>query len=158
MYTADAEAGARSEASVEKFKPGEIDGIVFAPLHRADFEPEVVIIYGNAAQVMRLVAAALFERGGRIASSFAARMDCSDHLVVPLRTGEPQVILPCNGDRIFAGWVDKYVEEWQITPAERPFDQIGWAKDIRDAIRLGQKHGRPVFLFTHDGRMATGRC
>ena len=62
------------------------------------------------------------------------------------------------GDRIFAGWVDKYVQEWQITPAERPFDQIGWAKDIRDAMRLGQKHGRPVFLFTHDGRMAIGRC
>jgi uncharacterized protein (DUF169 family) len=106
MYTANAEAGARSEASVEKFKPGEIEGILFAPLHRADFEPEVVIIYGNAAQVMRLVAAALYKRGGRIASSFAARMDCSDHLVVPLRTGEPQVILPCNGDRIFAGAQD----------------------------------------------------
>jgi len=106
MYTADAESGARSEASVEKFMPGEIEGIVFAPLHRADFDPHVVIIYGNAAQVMRLVAAALYERGGRIASSFAARMDCSDHLVVPLRTDEPQVILPCNGDRIFAGAQD----------------------------------------------------
>jgi uncharacterized protein (DUF169 family) len=106
MYTADEQAGARSEASVEKFKPLEIDGIVFAPLQRADFTPEVVIIYGNAAQVMRLVAAALWKKGGRIQSSFAARMDCSDHLVVPLRTDEWQVILPCNGDRIFAGAQD----------------------------------------------------
>jgi len=37
MYTADAAAGARSEASVEKFKPGEIDGIVFGPLSRAEY-------------------------------------------------------------------------------------------------------------------------
>ena len=106
MYTADESAGARSEASVEKFAPGEFEAIVFAPLHRADFEPHVVIVYGNGAQVMRLVAAALYKRGGRIASSFAARMDCSDHLVVPLHTDAPQVILPCNGDRIFAGAQD----------------------------------------------------
>lgn len=107
MYTADEAAGARSEASVEKFKPGEIDGIVYAALDRADFEPEVVIVYGNAAQVMRMVAAALWRDGGRITSSFAARMDCSDHLVVPLRTNDWQVILPCNGDRIFAGAQDE---------------------------------------------------
>lgn len=107
MYTADAEAGARSEASVAKFSPGEIDGIVFGPLHRADYEPEILILYGNAAQVMRLVAAALYKHGGRVESSFAARMDCSDHLVVPLRTDQAQVILPCNGDRIFAGAQDE---------------------------------------------------
>jgi uncharacterized protein (DUF169 family) len=106
MYTKDEEAGARSEASVEKFAPGEIDAIVFGPLARAEYEPQVVIIYGNAAQVMRLVAAALWKRGGRVASSFAARMDCSDHIVVPLRTDDYQVILPCNGDRIFAGAQD----------------------------------------------------
>jgi len=106
MYTKDEEAGARSEASVEKFKPGEIDAIVFGPLARADYEPHVLIIYGNAAQVMRLVAAALWKNGGRIASSFAARMDCSDHLVVPMRTNDYQVILPCNGVRIFAGAQD----------------------------------------------------
>ncbi|MBC5826024.1 MAG: DUF169 domain-containing protein [Candidatus Eremiobacteraeota bacterium] len=106
MYTADNDAGARSEASVEKFRTGEIDGIVFAPLARADFEPEILIVYGNAAQVMRLVAAAVYKTGGRIRSTFAARMDCSDHLVVPLRSDEPQVILPCNGDRIFAGAQD----------------------------------------------------
>lgn len=106
MYTKDEAAGARSEASVEKFAPGEIDAIVFGPLARAEYEPHVLIIYGNAAQVMRLVAAALWKGGGRIASSFAARMDCSDHLVVPLRTDDYQVILPCNGDRIFAGAQD----------------------------------------------------
>jgi uncharacterized protein (DUF169 family) len=115
MYTADEQAGARTEAAVAKFDPGEIDGIVFGPLARVEFQPDVVIVYGNAAQVMRLVAAALYNHGGRVASSFAARMDCSDHLVVPLRTDEPQVILPCNGDRIFAGAQDEemaYTTPW----------------------------------------------
>ena len=29
---------------------------------------------------------------------------------------------------------------------------------VREAIRLAGKHGRPVFLFTHDGHMNVGRC
>src|SRR5438552_1440589 len=61
-------------------------------------------------------------------------------------------------DRELAAWVEKRVKEWQISAAERPFDQIGWAKDIRDAERLARKHGRPIFLFFHSGQMATGRC
>lgn len=62
------------------------------------------------------------------------------------------------GDRIFAGWVEKHVQGLQLTAQDRRFDDIGWVKDIRDALRLAKKHGRPVFLFTHDGRMAIGRC
>ena len=57
-----------------------------------------------------------------------------------------------------AAWVGKRVEAWQPTADERRFDQIGWAKDVREALRLAKQHDRPVFLFTHDGRMAIGRC
>jgi hypothetical protein len=61
-------------------------------------------------------------------------------------------------DAGLADWVNQRVEEWQPTREERRFDQIGWARDIQSAERLAKEHGRPVFLFTHDGRMATGRC
>ena len=43
-------------------------------------------------------------------------------------------------------------------PEERRLDEIGWSTDIREALRLAKEHQRPVFLFTHDGRMAVGRC
>jgi hypothetical protein len=62
-------------------------------------------------------------------------------------------------DTELLAWVDKRVQDWQPTKDERLFDQIGWAKDIREALRLGQKHNRPVFLFTYDGaNMACYRC
>jgi hypothetical protein len=61
-------------------------------------------------------------------------------------------------DQDLAAWVDQRVKDWQIKPEERPFDAIGWAKDIREAERLAREHQRPVFLFTHDGRMDIGRC
>lgn len=61
-------------------------------------------------------------------------------------------------DKEVAAFVDQRVKAWEPTAAERRFDEIGWAKDIRDAERLAKEHGRLVFLFTHDGHMAVGRC
>lgn len=58
----------------------------------------------------------------------------------------------------FIAWVQKRVQEAQPTKSERKFDQVGWAKDILDAERLAKIHNRPVFLFTHDGRVNWGRC
>lgn len=55
-------------------------------------------------------------------------------------------------------WVAERVAKWQPTERERRWEQIGWAKDIRDAERLAREHNRPVFLFTHDGRLSVGRC
>ena len=55
-------------------------------------------------------------------------------------------------------WVEKRVDDWQPRASERKFDQIGWLRDIRAALALGKQSSRPVFLFTHDGRMAIGRC
>jgi hypothetical protein len=56
------------------------------------------------------------------------------------------------------GWVGKALAERRVTAADRRFDQIGWAQDIRAAIKLGREHNRPILLFTGDGRMNTGRC
>lgn len=55
-------------------------------------------------------------------------------------------------------WVSGRVAEWQPKASERKFDRIGWSTDIRAGLELARKHGRPMFLFTHDGRMAIGRC
>lgn len=57
-----------------------------------------------------------------------------------------------------AAWIDQRVSELQPKESERKIDRIGWAKDIRTALALGRANNRPVFLFTHDGRMGTGRC
>ena len=54
--------------------------------------------------------------------------------------------------------VEQRVRAWQPTERERRWEKIGWAKDIRDALRLAKAANRPVFLFTHDGRLGIGRC
>ena len=53
---------------------------------------------------------------------------------------------------------DAKVAACEPKPEERRFDATGWVTDIRSALELAKEHGRPVFLFTHDGHMAVGRC
>jgi len=72
-------------------------------------------------------------------------------------------VLPMDGAQKSAlirdfSWVEQRVRELQPTPKEKRFDEIGWAKDIRTAKRLAKENNRPVFLFTHDGRINIGRC
>jgi hypothetical protein len=55
-------------------------------------------------------------------------------------------------------WVEKTVAERQPTAEDKRFDEIGWVTDIGTAIRLGKENNRPIFLYTGDGRINTGRC
>ena len=47
--------------------------------------------------------------------------------------------------------VDKRIQAWQPTAAERRLDDVGWAKDLVDALRVAKDNNRPVFLFTYSG-------
>ena len=101
MYCENESAATRLEAETWKFAPGTYDYVCIAPIARATFEPDVIAVYGNSAQVMRLVNAALFKRGGRIESTTGGRLDCAEIVIQTIMTGEPKVVLPCNGDRVF---------------------------------------------------------
>src|SRR5262249_37216737 len=72
---------------------------------------------------------------------------------IPARPEEKRI-----ADKDIASWVAKRVQDWQPTRVDRKFDGIGWVKDICKALRLAKKPSRPVFLFTHDGRIGIGRC
>jgi hypothetical protein len=55
-------------------------------------------------------------------------------------------------------YVAKRIQEWAPTPEERRFDEIGWSHSVLEVERLAQQHKRPIFWFTHDGKMSCGRC
>jgi hypothetical protein len=61
-------------------------------------------------------------------------------------------------DEALPTWLAQRIRDWQPAAAERRFDEVGWVEGILAAERLAKEHQRPVFLFTHDGHMAIGRC
>jgi hypothetical protein len=54
--------------------------------------------------------------------------------------------------------VQKQVRQIQPTRAERRFDEIGWAPSILAAEAIAARIHRPIFLFTYNGNIDTGRC
>ena len=61
-------------------------------------------------------------------------------------------------DKHLVDWVQNRVRALQPSRAERRIDDIGWAHGILEAEEFARKFNRPVFIFTHDGRIETGRC
>ncbi|GAB4367521.1 MAG: DUF169 domain-containing protein [Deltaproteobacteria bacterium] len=106
MYASCREAGEQFENALAKFGEGEYARVVAGPLSRLSFEPDTVLVYGNSAQVLRLLNACLYKKGGSLTSEFSGRGDCSDIVIRGKQTGKPQVILPCYGDRIFGMTAD----------------------------------------------------
>jgi uncharacterized protein (DUF169 family) len=141
MYTESEAAGAVTEAQQPKFPYGAYHAILVAPLTRAEFEPDVVVVYGNSAQVMRLVTAALYRRGGRITSSFSGRIDCADIVIQTMQAQDCQVILPCYGDRIFAQTEDT---EMAFTIPQRRIAEV--VAGLKGTHKGGVRYPVPSFL------------
>ena len=141
MYASCQDAGARFEEALAKYEAGEYAYVVAGPLGRANFTPDTVLVYGNSAQVLRLLNACLYKKGGSIKSDFSGRGDCSDIVIKGKQTGLPQVILPCYGDRIFGMTAD---DEMAFT---FPF---GMADEVVEGLEKthagGVRYPVPIYL------------
>jgi uncharacterized protein (DUF169 family) len=86
-----------------KLSRGEYAGVVFSPLERTRIEPDVIMIFCNPAQLMRLVHGATQETGVSVRSVSSGRAGtCTEGVLQTFKTGQPKVVLPGNGDRVWA--------------------------------------------------------
>ncbi len=141
MYASCREAGARFEEAIPKFERNEVGAVVVGPLSRIDFAPDTVLVYGNSAQVLRLVNASLFEKGGAIRAETTGRGDCTEIVIRSRKSGEPQLILPCYGDRIFGMAAD---DEMAFTFPFAMAEQI--VKGLEGTHAGGVRDPVPVYL------------
>ena len=100
MFTASKEIGKSEEDLVDRFEQGLYSHIMVAPLHRTAFEPDLFMVYGNPAQIMRLIHGTLYNEGGAVQSSAMGRLGCASIITV-MKSDECRYGVPGNGDRIF---------------------------------------------------------
>ena len=65
-FTCSLEAAQKTQAMQPKAPVGSIGSILVGPLNRVDFEPDIVLVYGSPAQIVRMVQGALYKEGGAI--------------------------------------------------------------------------------------------
>lgn len=73
--------------------------ICAAPLAKEKFEPEVILIYGNPAQIMMILCGLQKERYERFQFFFIGEGACADSLAQCYVSGKPAVAIPCYGER-----------------------------------------------------------
>jgi uncharacterized protein (DUF169 family) len=82
------------------------EAIVMAPLTKEKLEPEVLLIYGNPAQIMMVMCGLQKVCYEKFSFNFIGEGSCSDSLSQCYVTGKPSVSIPCYGERSMGGVSD----------------------------------------------------
>jgi uncharacterized protein (DUF169 family) len=100
------EVGANWARAFPRFPVGKYRGIVSAPLTTASFEPDVVVIYCDSAQLLKLLLGLAYTDGQDITTVLGGHAACVYAVVPAMLKGQCQVAVPCRGDRGRAGTQD----------------------------------------------------
>jgi uncharacterized protein (DUF169 family) len=114
---------------VSKLPPNSTEAVLYSPLEKASFTPDVVVIICNPKQIMLLTQAFVYKAGGRLEASFAGKQSvCSDAVVKVYKEGKIGVTVGCSGSRSYT----KIAEEEMIMgiPVELLADVISGLREI----------------------------
>jgi len=98
----DEEAAALEPPSMTLLENGEYEALLLTPLAKSPYDPDTILIYGNPAQVMRMVQGWVYHDGKRVSGNFGGKIECTEYLIAAFKNETPRVAIPGNGDRIFS--------------------------------------------------------
>jgi len=91
--------GARQRSSEIPLLPqGKYAGMVLAPLHKANFSPDLAVMYCNASQLRHMLFALMNKNGLRVTSTLDPIWSCVHSVVPSLLNGKCEVTVPDPGD------------------------------------------------------------
>jgi len=91
------EEALRQQKETPRIPAGE--AIVLSPLSKGKIEPEVVLIYGNPAQIMMIMCGLQKDRYERFHFYFIGEGACADSLAECFVNRKPALSIPCYGER-----------------------------------------------------------
>jgi len=132
---------AKIAQDLPQLEQGKYTHLVAAPLHRADFEPQVIIIYGNPAQISRLIQANLYGTGEPIVSSSIGGLACGEQITRTILTDQYQFIVVGGGDRAIA-----QTQDHEVSFAIPMSKMEALIEGLEGTHKAGMKYPTPSFL------------
>ncbi|MCP4756611.1 MAG: DUF169 domain-containing protein [Proteobacteria bacterium] len=111
----DKEQSMKQQADYPRIPAGE--AVVLAPLAKEKIEPEVVLVYGNPAQLMMILCGIQKIEYVRFEFFFIGEGACVDSLGQCYKTGKPSLAIPCYGERSMGQVMDDEIA-LALPPAE----------------------------------------
>ena len=91
--------GRKFEAAIPRLPLGKYQALAMAPLVYKPFEPDLVLLYANPAQMILLINALQFEDYEVLQFYCVGESSCSDAIARCYLTGKPSLTIPCYGER-----------------------------------------------------------
>ena len=99
VWTKTRRDGKKFEDSIPRLPAGEYEAVLLAPLVYNPFDPDIVLIYANPAQMMLLINGLQFEDYEVMEFYCVGESSCSDAIVRCYLRGKPSLTIPCYGER-----------------------------------------------------------
>jgi uncharacterized protein (DUF169 family) len=115
------EAGKHYAQEFPRLEVGLYSGVVSAPLMSATFEPDVVMIYCDGAQLSLLLLAREWRDGYSLPSNLSSHAACVSAVIPAILNNQCHVALPCRGDHYSAMAAD---EEMIFTVPKGKLDDL----------------------------------
>jgi uncharacterized protein (DUF169 family) len=95
---ADPAAAERFVSGFMKLPLNKYEGILLAPLDKADFEPDIWLIYCDNGQLRTILRAVKTQTGALLKSEFDALDSCLYSVIPPILNGDYRITLPDPGE------------------------------------------------------------
>lgn len=92
------EAGSHYAQEFPRLEVGRYIGVVSSPLGTASFEPDLVVVYCDSAQLSLLLLGREYKEGYNLKCALSSHAACVYAVVPALQSGECQFAVPCRGD------------------------------------------------------------
>ena len=99
VWTKNRADGKKYENGIPRLPVGKYEAVVMAPLVYNPFDPDIVLIYANPAQLMLLINSLQFEDYEVMQFFCVGESSCSDAIARCYLTGKPALTIPCYGER-----------------------------------------------------------
>ncbi|RNI15008.1 hypothetical protein EFE42_02635 [Methanohalophilus sp. RSK] len=88
-----------------RIKPANTEKITVTPLDKCEFEPDAVVVIGNASKLMRLAATLAKVEGNMVESKFKGEFAvCGECTAIPVMENTVNLSLLCSGARMFSDY------------------------------------------------------
>ncbi|MBW2085905.1 MAG: dephospho-CoA kinase [Deltaproteobacteria bacterium] len=99
VWTQSRADGKKYENSIPRLPLGKYEAVAMAPLVYKPFEPDIVLIYANPAQMMLLINSLQFEDYEVMEFYCVGETSCADAIARCYLTNKPSLTIPCYGER-----------------------------------------------------------
>jgi len=99
VWCGTVEDARKCEDSIPMIPTGKYNAVLLAPLVYNPFDPDMILVYGNPAQMILLINAIQFRDYERMQFFSVGESACADAIAQCYLTDKPALTIPCYGER-----------------------------------------------------------